>query len=119
MNEEIKAFIISKIEVIISYALSTTVAIIIMLTDRKNKKTKYVYWKKQTFNLGFFSREYERTEDALLKQLFDENKRLEEENTTLKKESSKLSFVLLVSLFSGLFLIWANSKIEKVKSILK
>ena len=109
----IEAKMIDNIFTIICFVLSTIAVMVIMVIDKKKRRDKYMVWKKQTLNLVIYSKEWERTDDAVLQQLFDENQRLENENKLLKKEKSKLSFVLLLSTIFSIFILWLTLRFDR------
>ena len=118
----IKIAMIANTFTIICVMSCIIVTMAIIINDSVKRKNRYVIWKKQTLNFGIYSREWERTDDVVLQQLFDENQRLETENKSLKKQKSKLSFLLLIGLFGSLFTMWLltfKSKKTKEKDVKK
>ena len=101
------------IEAIIFMMLATILVVIIMLIDKVRRKHIYTTWKKQTLNLWIYERTWERVDDELLVQLFDENKRLETENKALKREASKLSIFLLIGLSISLLYLHIQHLFKK------
>lgn len=93
---------------ILLYVVGVTAFLIFQLIDKRKKRTQYKVWKKESINLGFYKREYERSEDAFIQQLWDENIRLNNENKFLRKENSKISFVAIFLLL--VFLIEIKMK---------
>jgi hypothetical protein len=83
---------------ILVYAVIITIIVILRIWNLRKKKNSYLTWKKDKVNLYFFSREWERNEDVVLQQLFDENIRLENELKVLKKDHTKISLAFLILL---------------------
>ena len=100
--------------VIALYVAFSIVAIPIMVSDRIKRRNRYIWLKKETINLGFFSREYERTSDEFMQQLLDDNIRLEAENKALRKQYSRLSLIVFVSVLIGLVIVWVSYNAKSV-----
>ena len=81
---------------ILVYAVIITIIIILRIWNLKKKKKSYLTWKKDKVNLYFFSREWERNEDVILNQLFEENIRLENELKVLKKDHTRITLAFLI-----------------------
>ncbi len=97
-------------------ALLSVVAVVIITIEKTKSKTRYRYWKKDVINLGIFSREWERTDDDVLRQLFDENARLEAENKLLKKQYSRLSLAVVAGLVILIVSAWVSQKYTFIKA---
>lgn len=97
-------------------ALLSTVAVAIMIRDALKRRNKYRYWTKDTINLVVFTREWARTEDELLIELFERNQRLEAENKALRKQYSQLSLVVVVWVVILLVFTWFAQKVKSVKA---
>jgi hypothetical protein len=96
---EVSAFMEANAWAILWYALCATLTIIVMIHSRLKSRKKYATWKTDRLNLVTFERTWERSDDELLQQLFDENQRLASENKLLKQEKSKLEtrvFIILL-----------------------
>jgi hypothetical protein len=78
------------------YAVIITLIITIIIWNLRKKKKSYLTWKKDKVNLYFFSREWERNEDIVLNELFNENIRLENELKVRKKDHTKITLAFLV-----------------------
>ena len=78
------------------YAVLITIVLLIIIFRSKSKRNKYLDWKKDSLNLYLFKREWERNDDKLLQELFDENQTLEKRVKELDKDVTKLSFVALL-----------------------
>lgn len=74
------------------YAMLITIVLLILVFRYKSRKIRYLDWKKDTLNLYLFKREWERNDDKLLQELFDENLSLERRVKELDKDVTKLSF---------------------------
>lgn len=74
------------------YAMLITIVLLILVFRYKSRKIRYLDWKKDTLNLYLFKREWERNDDKLLQELFDENLFLERRVKELDKDVTKLSF---------------------------
>lgn len=98
---------------ILLYAICITVFLFFQLIDKRKKRTQYKVWKRESINLGFYKREYERSEDAFIQQLWDENIRLNNENKFLRKENSKISFVAIFLLLVFLIEIKLKNLLNK------
>jgi hypothetical protein len=94
---------------ILLYAICITVFLFFQLIDKRKKRTQYKVWKRESINLGFYKREYERSEDAFIQQLWDENDKLRNENKFLKKENSKIGIIAALFLLAYLLV----SKLRK------
>jgi hypothetical protein len=81
------------------YALCTTFIITILVAKKVTKKNKYIAWKRDTINLYVFKREYERNDDELLIELFNENRRLDAELKMSKKQYTNLSILVVIVVF--------------------
>jgi len=110
--ECIKTFIVENPFQILFYFVCITVFFIFQLIDKQKKRTQYKIWKRESINIGFYKREYERSEDIFIQQLWDENIRLNNENKFLKKENSKISIVAVLLLL-GFFIDLKLRKIFK------
>lgn len=78
------------------YAILITVAMVIIIFRGKSKRNKYLDWKKDTLNLYLFKREWERNDDKLLQELFDENRILERRVKELDKDVTKFSLLAIL-----------------------
>ena len=93
------------------YASLTTFTIIIIAITNTKRKRRYMLWKKDTFNLGVFVREWERNNDKFIEELFSENEKLSEENKALKSDVTKIFIVV--------FIIYLAYNINKIISYFK
>jgi uncharacterized membrane protein YbaN (DUF454 family) len=92
------------------YAISTTIAIIIISIRSTKRKNRYADWKKDTLNLGVFVREWERNDDMFIEELFSENKKLSLENKALSKNLTLVSMAVLIwFIFSNFEKLLKNS----------
>lgn len=80
------------------YAAITTLTLIFVLFTNSNKKKRYMSWKGDILNLGVFKREWVRDDDKFIQELFSENEKLTLENSTLKKDITKLTILTLLFL---------------------
>ena len=78
------------------YAILITIVLLIIIFRGKSKRNKYLDWKKDTLNLYLFKREWERNDDKLLQDLFDENQVLEKRVKELDKDVTKFSFLAIL-----------------------
>ncbi|WP_343635203.1 hypothetical protein [Fluviicola sp.] len=78
IGEAITTIATSNIDLILWYSFSITIIAIIMVVRILRKESKYRTWKTDKINLfGLYEREWSATEDEVLRQLWDENQRLE------------------------------------------
>ncbi|MDD4968553.1 MAG: hypothetical protein PHT07_03895 [Paludibacter sp.] len=84
---------------ITGYAVLITFGLIIIVSRDKSKKNKYLDWKKDTLILPLFKREWERNDDKVLQELYDENQALHKRVKELDKDVNKLSLFALLMIF--------------------
>jgi hypothetical protein len=101
---------------ILWYALCATLTIMVMVHSRLKSRKKYATWKTDRLNLIIFERTWERSDDELLQQLFDENQRLASENKLLKQEKSKLETRVFIVLLVFLIVNYVQSLWNKKAS---
>ena len=99
------------------YSIGMTAFLIFQLIDRRKKRTQYKVWKRESINLGFYKRDYERSDDVFIQQLWDENIRLSDENKFLRKENSKISIVAVFLLVTFLIEIKLRNLLNKKPDI--
>ncbi len=98
---------------IIVYSILATLTIIIMIINNVNKRNKYRRLKSQTVNIGIYSAKWEFTEDDFLKQLCEDNERLENRVKVLSKEITNLSFVAFMVAMVFLLPYYVKEKFKK------
>lgn len=98
------------VELFVSFVV-VTIGFITMIINRWVKKRKYTYWKKETLNLGIYTREWEKTEDDLCIELFDDNERLTAENKALKKQYKHLNILLIGSIIFFMLTVYARERV--------
>jgi hypothetical protein len=84
-----------------------------MIHSRQKSRKKYATWKTDRLNLFIFERTWERSDDVLVQQLFDENQRLASENKLLKQEKSKLETHVFIVLLVFLVVNYVQSLWKK------
>lgn len=99
---------------IFGYLICITIFLLFQISDKYKKKSKYKVWKRESINLGFYKREYERNDDLFIQQLWDENSKLAEENKLLKIEKSKLALGGILMLF--ILILKERNKTAKIKN---
>lgn len=98
------------------YSVIVTICLSYLILRRYSKKQRYMEWKRDTLNLHFFKREYERNDDWLQNELFIENQKLENELKVLKKEHQKLSFWAFVAFLLLIFAAYFKNSDKPVKT---
>ncbi|MBV5313943.1 MAG: hypothetical protein JZU47_11650 [Prolixibacteraceae bacterium] len=96
------------------YLICITIFLLFQISDKYKRKSKYKVWKRESINLGFYKREYERDDDLFNQQLWVENSKLIEENKLLKKEKSKLALMGIIFLF--ILILKERFKVNKIKT---
>lgn len=110
---EVSAFIEANAWAILWYALCATLTIIVMTHSRLKSRKKYATWKTDRLNLFIFERTWERSDDELVQQLFDENQRLASENKLLKQEKSNLETRVFIVLLIFLVVNYLQSLLKR------
>lgn len=118
MGKLITDLMINNKEVIMSYIFLSTLSIVILIIRRIKNKKDFMRLKKETISFGFIKREYQPEEDKFLLALWEDNQRLEQELSALKKEYNKLSIWVLIVLIFTLFFSKVNEITKKTKSII-
>jgi hypothetical protein len=98
------------LELFVSFVIAT-IGFITMVINRWVRKRKYTYWKKETLNLGIYTREWEKTEDDLCIELFDDNERLTAENKALKRQYKHLNILLIGSIIFFMLTVYARERV--------
>jgi hypothetical protein len=106
---EVSSLIQANAWIILWYAVCATLAIIVMTHSRLKSRKKYATWKTDRLNLFIFERTWERSDDELVQQLFDENQRLASENKLLKQEKSNLETRVFIVLLVFLIVNYVQS----------
>lgn len=104
----IKEFLEQHVIKVTIYSFSITTVLLILIFRSKSLKNKYLDWKRDTLKLPFFSREWERNEDALLLELYSENENLNKKLNILQKENMKLSLISILILLT----FWVQEKLK-------
>ena len=101
---------------ITSIAMTSILFNIIIVIARLKSRRRYIDWKDRTINfLGVWKESWERNNDEVLNQLFDDNIRLEKENKLLKKQYNNQSMWLIIGLFVLLIFGFLNNAWNKTK----
>jgi len=98
------------------YALASTLVMIIIATNTRKKKKRYMILKNEKINVfGLWNREYEASPDVFMQQLFDENERLEKLVKVLRSEKTNLSIAhaFTIFLFIIAMLFYTNKSTKK------
>lgn len=95
----------TSIFLLVGYCILTTLAIIIIILNRRDKLYRYMQWKTSTIDFIVYKKTYERNDDWLYNELFEENNLLLQKQKELnlviekfKKSNSSLSFRLVFSI---------------------
>ena len=101
----------------------TVVTTVILIIDRVNKRDKYMILRKKTINLLILTKEWELTDDIVIKHLKDEifnlkldKNRLENENKVWRKQYKALSLFVFCGVILSIIFIWISSKTRFLKS---
>ena len=119
MTEIIGEAIKNNAFLIISYTFIITLITIIVIMDKVKKRNKYMRLKKQTINLILWSKEWEMSEDDFLKQLIDDNERLENRVKVCERELNKMSLKNLILVILALFALWIKKDKKNNKTVEK
>ena len=78
------------------YAFAATMVMMVTIMHMKNNRAKYIHWKSAKINLlGVYKTEWERNDDVLLNELWEENRLLEAKLKLVNKDLTNLSAVTI------------------------